>query len=52
VDPSGERLSFAYNSFVVVAQARLNQWGRGMTGGDTFWNEEMDNQDKEELKKK
>lgn len=52
MDPSGERPSFANNSFVAVAQASLNQRGKGMTGGDTFWNEEMDNQDEEELKKK
>lgn len=52
MDPSGERSSFANNSFVAVAQASLNQQGKGMTGGDIFWNEEMDNQDKEELKKK
>lgn len=50
--PVGERPSFANNSFVAVAQASLNQRGKGTTGGDTFWNEEMDNQDEEELKKK
>lgn len=48
--PSGERQSFANSSFVEVAQASLNQGEKEKYRGGTFWNGQMDNQDKKEVK--